>query len=398
MATEYFRDLGNAVGERWSARGHDKHAFADVAFELLEERPAHSHVVPLDLLETVVRTPGYENRGSSDTFGQPAVPVFLHARFHIEILYWFHAAPGIHEHNFTGAFQVLSGSSVHASYAFDVAEEVHPQLQVGKTRLRSIELLARGDTRVILPHPQFAHALFHLEQPSTTIVVRLPSDPAFSPAMLYLPPGLAMDGHFADRSIALRRRALGAAVSMAPIHLERLTRQAIVGADPMALFSFLQTYANLEKDERKKLSFFNEVAETHGPLVTQIRLALEEQHRMAAIVRRRQVIRSPELRFFLALMINCPDRRSVLDMVARRFPERGPVDAVMSWIEELTRLPSIVGPAEPNALGFHLSAEGLERVARALRGDSDEVLAAPILRPLFTSTSSGLAQPPDPVA
>ncbi len=381
---QYFRDLGNTVKGRWAARGFDKLSFPDLVHEVLEEMPAHRHFQPDELLEAVVRTPDFVNRGSSDTFGQPSVPVYLSSAFHIEVLYWFHATTGIHQHNFAGAFQVLSGSSVHASYAFDVTERVHPSLHLGSTRLRSIELLAQGDTRRILPGTRFAHALFHMDSPSTTIVVRTHPQREYDPEMYYAPPWVAINGFHADRSLSLRRRALVAAAKIAPAKLESLTRQAVAKADAPALYLFLETYVNTQPDAGKRAVFFDELGQTHGTIVGKLQASLEEQRRIATIHKRRQDVRAPELRFFLALLLYCPDRQHVFDLVARRYPDRDPPATILRWIDELTALPSTLDAAEPNALGKLLSAEDQLIVARALGGETDEVLDVAMLKPLFT--------------
>src|SRR6185369_18001049 len=49
--------------------------------------------------------------------------------------------------------------------------------------------------------------------------------------------------------------------------------------------------------------------------------------------------------------LNVPDRHRVLGLVAERFPDRDPVTAVMSWVEELANTKAL-GSAESNVLGI----------------------------------------------
>ncbi|MFN2514442.1 MAG: hypothetical protein ABR568_23900, partial [Pyrinomonadaceae bacterium] len=44
-------------------------------------------------------------------FGNPPITLFAGPRFHIDVYYWLDGTTSIHQHSFTGAFQVLLGSS-----------------------------------------------------------------------------------------------------------------------------------------------------------------------------------------------------------------------------------------------------------------------------------------------
>ena len=69
------------------------------------------------------------------------------------------------------------------------------------------------------------------------------------------------------------------------------------------------------------------------------------------IYHRRGQITSNEHRFFLALLLNVPDRKLVLDLVKQRFPSKDPVDMVINWVEELAATRPL-GGTEKNVLGI----------------------------------------------
>ena len=77
----------------------------------------------------------------------------------------------------------------------------------------------------------------------------------------------------------------------------------------------------------------------------------DEARRQNNLVHRRGQITSPEHRFFLALLLNVPERKRMLAMVEQRFPERDPVDTVVEWVEELANT-KLLGSSEPNVLGI----------------------------------------------
>jgi len=54
--------------------------------------------------------------------------------------------------------------------------------------------------------------------------------------------------------------------------------------------------------------------------------------------------------FFLALLLNVPDRATVLRLVKEKFPEPDAVDLIVSWVRELSAT-RIFGSREPNVLG-----------------------------------------------
>jgi hypothetical protein len=90
---------------------------------------------------------------------------------------------------------------------------------------------------------------------------------------------------------------------------------------------------------------------THGELVDLILPVLEEYTRQQNIIQRRSSITSDEHRFFLALLLNVPDREKILELVTQRYPETDPVEKILDWVEELSQT-RVLGSKEGNALGI----------------------------------------------
>src|SRR5262249_48188948 len=89
----------------------------------------------------------------------------------------------------------------------------------------------------------------------------------------------------------------------------------------------------------------------HGELVDLMQPVFEEAERQHNLIQRRAQITSNQHRFFLALLLNIPDRQKVLDLVKQRFPEQDPVATVTDWVEELAHT-KVAGSSEPNVLGI----------------------------------------------
>jgi hypothetical protein len=331
--TSLFRELGARTEQLWSVRGYDPEAFPEVAGAVLGENPIP--VDPLQLLKLVVRTPGFDNEGTKDAFGQPGIAVFHSPRFQIEVLYWFEGTQRIHQHGFSGAFRVLSGSSVHGRYSFSIAEKVSPDFYIGDTRLEHIELLERGDTRPILPGWRLNHALFHLDHPSTTVVIRTHVQKEYLPQLSLYPPHLAFNEYVEERSLLVRQRALGAAARMDPASLEPLAEEVMAHADPRSLYLLLSHYLGMQRDPTKSAALVDRVRARHGAKVDLYVRVVDVYRRAIRIMTRRAQVRAPEHRFFLALLLNCPTRRAILDLVGRRFPAVDPEATVARWNVEL---------------------------------------------------------------
>ena len=113
----------------------------------------------------------------------------------------------------------------------------------------------------------------------------------------------------------------------------------------------LEESFGLALDSRRLEALFDTARRRHGALVDLILPVFAEAERQAYLSHRHGQITSTEHRFFLALLLNVPDRSRVLDLVQERFPDRDPVAAVVGWVEELTDT-STIGSAEPNVLGI----------------------------------------------
>jgi hypothetical protein len=89
----------------------------------------------------------------------------------------------------------------------------------------------------------------------------------------------------------------------------------------------------------------------HGELADHILPVSEEHERQVDIINRRQTITTEEHRFFLALLLNIPDREKVLQLVKERYPAQDPIETVLDWVEQLGRT-RVLGSKETNALGL----------------------------------------------
>lgn len=203
---DYFSELGREVLAQWKARNFSLAAFPNIARNLLEARPPSEHV-DLDALMRDFLLNDEQPLQTQSGFGQPELVVFSDPRFYIQILFWLEGTTAIHQHEFSGAFHVLAGSSIHSLFDFENVQPVSAHLRVGDVRLRETQLLETGSTVEIISGGGYIHSLFHLDTPSLTVVVRTQSDPGTGPQFNFLPPHMAVDPFHSD-DLTMRRKQL----------------------------------------------------------------------------------------------------------------------------------------------------------------------------------------------
>ena len=202
----FFEELGRTVLDRWKRENFSLATFPEIARAALDQRSPAGQVDLAAFMRGFLLSDEQPLQTDSD-FGEPEVVVYSHPRFYIQLLFWMDGTTAIHQHEFSGAFHVMHGSSIHAHYEFDEAHPVTPYLRVGDVRMTKIELLESGRTVPIVSGRRAIHSLFHLDSPSVTVVVRTQHDPGTGPQFNYLPPHVAVDPLHGDL-LTMRRKQL----------------------------------------------------------------------------------------------------------------------------------------------------------------------------------------------
>ena len=271
---------------------------------------------------------------SSSGFGQPELIVHDNPKFYIQALFWMDGTTDIHQHGFSGAFHVMAGSSLHSRYDFLKPRPVTPRFRLGDLKLREAHLLPAGTTVPIESGDGCIHSLFHLETPSVTIVVRTHSDPGTDPQFTYLPLHVALDPIQND-TLTLRRRQLLDVLEQTgdPSYPELILRM-IVELDLERGFFILQNGIGHLRALGEWEEIWAAFVKKHGTKVRPLLATLEEIVRRDGIVAMRASASAPDLRFFLALLLNIPDRKRIMEMIAESY-QGYPMANVQQWALEL---------------------------------------------------------------
>ena len=330
----FFVDLGRRVRERWQAVDFSLAAFPGLAQAALEENPPATQVDLKALTRSFLREDEQPFQTASG-FGQPELVVFDDPRFYIQILFWLDGTTQIHQHEFSGAFHVLAGSSLHAEFAFANVRPVTAHFRLGDLQLTGTELLETGRTVPITSGGASIHSLFHLETPSVTVVVRTHSDPGTGPQFTYLPPHVAVDPFFSDALTTRRLQLLDVLDRTGAEDYAEVVRAMVASLDYERGFFTLQNCLVALQERGEWEETWDVFAKKHGPLAAYAAPTLEEIVWRDRLVNLRGSIEHADHRFFLALLLNVPRASDILSLVAARFPG-DPVTTVLGWAEELS--------------------------------------------------------------
>ena len=105
---------------------------------------------------------------------------------------------------------------------------------------------------------------------------------------------------------------------------------------------------------------------------------IEESEREAILISRREKILDPDHRFFLALLLNVPDREAILSTIASTYGTANPRGLVMQWLSELSGLNTLgieIDEVNARLLGGLLAGLSFEAICEDLSAEysADEV-------------------------
>ncbi|HEY0460370.1 MAG TPA: hypothetical protein VGC97_14625 [Pyrinomonadaceae bacterium] len=361
---ELFNNLGAEIEVLWRDKDYDETVFPEIAANALKAANLPSKVSAWDVIEwTMQQTVLPEQKDLSGKFGDPPITLYNSPRFHVDVYFWLEGTTAIHQHAFCGAFQVLLGASIHSWYEFDRSETINTFTELGSINLKLCELLTVGDVQAINAGKQYIHGLFHLEQPSATIVVRTHKSPMYLPQFAYYKPFLAIDPFFEEPGTTKKMQCATALIRAKHPRTDEFIADWLKTSDFQTSFTILSNLRgylrsnqldqlfNLAASENRLDKFIEIVRERHGERANVFPAVFENLDRQDEIVRRRSYITDSEHRFFLALLMNVDGRERIFSLVRERFPDSEPLDKVLDWTFDLAQT-RVLGENIPNALGI----------------------------------------------
>jgi hypothetical protein len=360
---EVFKNFGLEIERLWRENNYDEEVFPALAAQALKDADLPSQVSAWEVIEwTLGETVLPEQRDLRGSFGDPPITLYNSPRFHVDVYFWLEGTTAIHQHAFCGAFQVLMGSSIHSWYNFERRESVNFFTEIGDIKLKVCELLTVGDVQEIWAGKRYIHGLFHLDQPSATIVVRTHRSPLEMPQYSYEKPFLAVDPFFEEPATIKKLQAVTALVRVRHPDTDRLIAEWLETADFQTSFTILSKFKgylggvgvdNLFNPTASRERFdklLEIVKRRHGARADVLPHVFRHQEKLEQILRQRNLVADPEQRFFLALLLNVEGRDRIFSLIQTRFPEADPLEKVLDWTFDLAQT-KVFGANLPNALG-----------------------------------------------
>ena len=395
-----FDELGRMVEQEWRVANYAEARFPEIARRCLEKLGLPERIDPWDVPAWTVRQNVLpEQRDLPGRFGDFPVTMFNSPRFHVDVYFWLDGTTAIHQHSFCGAFQVVSGSSLHSRYAFHEQERVNTYVAVGDVAITDVELLRRGDVREIPPGRGFIHALFHLDRPSVSVVVRTHLSALDAPQFSYHKPWLALDPFFGEANLTKKLQAFSIMLRAARTDAADELAQSLASADfhstflilrhlrPLLGGNALERLVGIEVTEPPFDRLLAVAESRHGTLAAPFRALFARQDAEHEIVRRRALVSDPDVRFFLALVLNLDTREQILTALHQRFDVPDPLSKAVDMVSELAE--TRVAGSKETVLGIdgfgELDALVLEDVLRGVPLDSIEAN--------LTSNGTALGEP-----
>ena len=259
--------------------------------------------------------------------------------FRAELLLWSNATTSLHQHAFSGAFRVVRGGSIHTRYAFEERHRINGDFQRGDLVLRGSESLAVGDVREIMPgRTGLIHSLYHLENPSITLVLRTAAHKEFGPQFDYFPPGLAFNRGVFTKDFELRSliRLLSVLKPLDPDLFAKTLIERGASLDPSRLAWLFLMSPQLFDDPSLRDAFIKQVRVKNNSLADCLLDARTTREAQSRLIGMRKVVKDADLRFFLALLMNVPDRNDFMRLVSLRYPKHDPAERCASWLARLS--------------------------------------------------------------
>ena len=362
VRTQLIEEVGAKVEEAWRDIDYEPKAFPELAVAALSEARLSEKLTPDDIVDWVFT--GQELPHQADPtgmFGQPPVTVYRGRRFYIDTLFWVDGTTAVHQHAFSGAFCVLAGSSIETRFHFDLGRDIDGLFQIGKLQVVSTALLRPGDVRPIASGPRLIHSLFHLERPSSTVVIRTYRDAAAGPQFDYSRPGIGHDPFFQDPTLDRTLHLVKMLRTVEHPRFEQLVGDLVARSDLHTAYRILRDCLSLQDRELvdRLVRRLRDV-----DLAESVRQSFEQTRRLSFLHSRRGLVKDPELRFFLGVLLNAQRRTDVMDLVLAREPNVVPGRTIAGWLRRLSNITAKLqagGAAwEPNLLGLPTFTDQLE--------------------------------------
>lgn len=185
------------IENKWRKLDHSVYQFPEVVMEELDAS-ALLEAFKFTHIDELLKRPEMKNIQISSEFSELHLKLFDNGKFYVELLNWWDRDTSIHDHGFSGVLVQLGGSALNVIYSYEQKEVKSQWLKLGETQLEKAFISRRGDVHIIPCGDVEKHAVLHLEQPTTSLIIRTHSVTEVSPQLNYFPPHVLVDHSATD--------------------------------------------------------------------------------------------------------------------------------------------------------------------------------------------------------
>jgi hypothetical protein len=371
-------DLAKQINAAWKKKNFSEPSFSEIALDVFHNSSLLTAINASSIIEWLAETASLPRQAKLDeSFGQPAVTLYSDNRIHIDALFWHTAATGIHQHNFSGAFGVLEGGSMHCRYTFTTERNNDDRIRFGELKLEHWEILAPGDVREIGNGSRLIHSLFHLDAPTVSIVARTKAKKSPGIEYVYYPPFFAIDPYAANEAVHKKMQMLGLLLRLRSEKLLPVSIKVLENADLHSTFLTLLFLHSKGVDLDIFETLLEFTTKKFGQIARRVAVAAEEQRRRLDILVLRSSVTDAKQRFLLAALLNLPDRRSICAAICQRHSTSKPIDNIAALISEISKYRDI-------GIEFDEASEALLKCSLAVDSRADVLDRMTALYPEIT--------------
>ncbi len=340
----WLEDLRKRISSGVRSKRGRARPFSRLAAEALADLALHEIVDPEELLGTLYTRGGI----SSGHRAAEIAPLYDGPRFTINVHLWVDSIAVPHSHNWDGAFQVISGTSLYSTYRFVPDQLDAPSFKVGRVSTIETSLARPGSVHEVSVGMDCIHSIFHIDRPSLSISVR--GEIQDRPMTVWRS-GVAEQTDLSVPPIETRLKCLRVLAEIGPKVCDPWIAAMLKTVSLEELSLLLEEALLKHSDGAEVRRLVRAQRPRLGPALDAVLATAEERLRVRWFIGMRGRIHTPDHRFFLGLMCFGPDRDTIFRMIRERHPGASPPELLARWVRELTRPSRGGAPVIDLALG-----------------------------------------------
>ncbi len=163
-------DTCDRISKNWKEKNYNSETF----FQSVEEEVDSldlSFLADIDNQMYLLENPYVRNLQHNSTFSDFNFQIYNDGRFFIEILNWYGGHVNPHDHDFSALQFQLKGNAINVIHDFQ-DHKIEGALTFGERKIREVHEWKEGDRSVVRFGDLDPHGVFHLNEPSTSLLIR----------------------------------------------------------------------------------------------------------------------------------------------------------------------------------------------------------------------------------